>query len=276
MPDERKATAGQKRTVHRSPRYPVLTLGDAVHRAKIIYEHDKRSLTKSEVLLGHLGIKPGTGTANRILSSLKQYGFLDEQDGRLRISDTAFKVLHLSDGSPEKIRLIREAAIKPWIVQEVLRAFPGGLPSDANLGDFLVNKKHFNPDSAPFFVGVLRDNLSLSELDGEGYGAILDPETSGPLDLPPSPAPGSEPRLGHGAEDKMEGGPSDALRSNPAEISTPYNYPLSKDCMGIVRFRGRPTQADIDRLVKFLELGKLAFPESVSNLKTGANGDGDA
>lgn len=51
------------------------------------------------------------------------------------------------------------------------------------------------------------------------------------------------------------------MNLNPeAEVSTPYTYPLSKDCTGIVRFRGKPTVGDVERLIQFLTLSKSAFP----------------
>ena len=160
-----------RKSVHRSPRYPGLTFRDALDRVRTIYNKGRRAPATASVVLGHLALTAGSGPANRILSALKQYGLLDDQGGQLRVSDAAFKMLTLSDDSPEKAQLIREAALKPPIIQEVLEAFPEGLPSDSNLSDFLISEKSFNPDSVSFFIRVIRDNLAVAHLDPAGYGA---------------------------------------------------------------------------------------------------------
>lgn len=247
--EHQEATA--KRSVHRSPKYPGLTFSEALERARVIYERDRRTPAKAETVLGHIGIRPGSGTANRILSALKQYGLLDEQElGKLRVSDSAYRILELSEGSPEREGLIRDAALRPSIIQEVLAKFPDGLPSDATLGDFLKFEKNFNPDAVSFFVRVLRDNLAFV---GPGIGAR---DTS--IAAPRRDELVDEPR---GYAHVSSGLPSRTPDVGP-DLSDPYNYPLSRDCLGIVRFRGQPTQADIQRLIDFLNLSKLAFPES--------------
>jgi hypothetical protein len=234
-----------KRSVHRSPKYPGLTFTDALERIKIIYKEDRRSPATAQVVLRHLGLTAGSGPANRILSALKQYGLLDDLAGQLRVSDTAFKMLTLSEGSPEKAKLMSEAALKPPIIKEVLEAFPEGLPSDANLSDFLISEKSFNPDSVSFFIKVVRDNLSVAQAIASVYRAPGEQHEEAGMD--------------QGGETSLAGGVS---AETMPEISAPYTYPLSKECMGYVRFRGRPTQEDVDRLIKFLELSKSAFPDS--------------
>ncbi len=230
-----------KRTILRSPKYPGLTFADALERIRTIYKEDRRSPATATVVLRHLGLTAGSGPANRILSALKQYGLLDDLAGQFRVSDAAFKMLTLSDDSPEKAKLMSEAALKPPIIQEVLEAFPEGLPSDANLSDFLITEKSFNPDAVSFFIKVVRDNLSVAQAFASVYGAPNEQREE--------------------AKRVDQGGETLGAETMP-EISASYTYPLSKECMGYVRFRGRPTQVDVDRLIKFLELSKSAFPDS--------------
>ena len=244
MEKEPQTTDARKRSVLRSPKYPGLTFNDALARVRTVYDNDKRSPVKPETVLEHLGLAPGSGPANRILSALKQYGLLDEREGKLKVSDAAYRIIHLSEESPERVRALREAALKPQVIQDVLVEYPDGLPSDANLRDYLIGEKQFNPDAVSFFIKVLRDNLAVAEEAQTAYDSTM-PPAEGDVNE------GSG-RVGMTGDERLRRG-EDAL--------SPFNYPLSRECTGIVRFRGQPTRADVDRLIQFLELSKSAFPD---------------
>src|SRR6267378_4519644 len=102
MDPERSDHQKTRRPVHRSPRYPGLTFTQALERVRAIYANDKRAPASPAVVLSHLNLAPGSGPANRILSALKQYGLLEEQDGQLRVTDTAYKMIALSPESAER------------------------------------------------------------------------------------------------------------------------------------------------------------------------------
>ena len=235
-----------KKPVHRSPRYPGLTLRDAIERTRTIYEHDKRSPAKPEVVLNHLGIRLGTGAANRILSALKQYGLVEESDGRLRVSEAGFRIVNMSEESPERRRLLREAALKPTIIQDVLDAYPDGLPSDVNLGDFLLHEKNFNPDSVPFFVRVLRDNLSLAGFDEDGYGGFV------------------QERQGEAA---VQSSTPDQPPSRRAELMAPsgqegqIQFNCSPSSGVSLAYRGKVTKKTIHKLIGYLRLELEDLPD---------------
>src|SRR2546428_186372 len=108
MEQPKIAEPAGKRSI-RSPKYPRLTFTDALERIRIIYREDRRSPATAQVVLRPLGLTAGSGPANRILSALKQYGLLDDLAGQLRVSDAAFKMLTLSESSPERAKLIGEA-----------------------------------------------------------------------------------------------------------------------------------------------------------------------
>src|SRR5260370_8401464 len=87
---------GTKRKVHRSPNYPSMGLKEALEKARLIYDAEKRSFGSPEVLRADMGYTASTGPAGRALSALKQYGLLDEKDGHYRISDTPSALLNPS------------------------------------------------------------------------------------------------------------------------------------------------------------------------------------
>jgi hypothetical protein len=155
---------------HRSPNFPAMALADAVQKVRTIYGQDRRTPTSAAVMLSHLGYgKNVSGSAGRVLAALKQYGLLDEVGDNLRVSDAAFRIFSLSDGSPERVTAIKECARKPRIFREVLEEYPDGLPSDATLSDWLIDKKGFNPTSIAAFIRSFRATIVYAKLE-PGYG----------------------------------------------------------------------------------------------------------
>src|SRR5438046_1693739 len=130
-----KTPTPPKKTVVKGPKWPGLTFTDALAKAKTIYNHEKRNATTADVMLGHLGVKAGTGRANRILAALRAYGLVQRlAGGNYKISDKAWKmIVVLPDDSPERQQLIREAALSPSLFKEILAAYPDELPSDGTL-----------------------------------------------------------------------------------------------------------------------------------------------
>src|SRR4026208_1881978 len=114
--DQAEAKSNTKKSSFRSPNYPVLDLGAAIVKARIIYEHEKKAPTTREVIREHLGYeaKPGVtgGPGGRAISALRQYGLLKAQGDQLKISEGAFTILHYDESSPERQAAIREAALK--------------------------------------------------------------------------------------------------------------------------------------------------------------------
>jgi hypothetical protein len=141
----------------------MLNLEQAIEKARIVYNADKRSFTSRAVILKHLGYKDeGSGVGNRELSALKQYGLLEEKNGQFRISDRAYAILFLSDTSDEKRNEISQAAIAPAIFQELWSKY-GSDASNETLRDYLIHRKNFNPASVNDVVENYRDTIALAK-----------------------------------------------------------------------------------------------------------------
>lgn len=154
---------GTKRKVHRSPNYPAMGLKEALEKARLIYDAEKRSFGSAEVLRADMGYTAGTGPAGRALSALKQYGLLDEKDGHYRISDGAFALLELSHGSEEYRSALKEAVLRPAIFNELMGHYAGNIPSDTNLRDYLLRVKKFNPAAVGDFIKMFRETIELAK-----------------------------------------------------------------------------------------------------------------
>jgi len=163
----------------RSPNFPSISLSDALAKARVLYDKDKRASSSLKTILGHLGFgQKLSGSAGRVISALRQFGLVEETGGQYRITEGAARIFTLSENAPERVAAIREAAQKPAIYREVLAQYKDGLPSEANLKDFLILKKKFNPDSVDTFIRVFKATIELAKLTP---GVYTDGEPNDPV-----------------------------------------------------------------------------------------------
>jgi hypothetical protein len=237
-----------KRKIHRSPNYPSLSLGDAIDRAKQIYDAEKRTPASADTILAHLGYRPGVGPGLRALSALRQYGLLEERNGQDRISDDAFHILTLSETSQDRQNALREAAKRPALIRQVLDNYKGTIPSDLNLRDYLIKTHHFNPDSVATFIKVLRETVELAKLGSEDHTEATDAE---------------------GAEQSAEMTEQPQSTKSPTLPATQgerelFRFPLSQGSSVRILVSGPTGPKEIEKLIKVLQLQKELLTESNS------------
>lgn len=222
----------------RSPNFPAIALSDALSKARTLYEKDRRAWASISTVLGHLGFALKlSGSTARVISALRQFGLIEQNDKMIRVSDAAVRLLTLSDGSPDRAATLRDCAMKPQIYREIFASYPEGLPSDAALKDYLILQKKFNPDSVETFLRVFRASIEFakavpgaytSESEASNTAAMLEPsasatqptgQTSSPAGIPPMRWVLSVPR-GVSAELKIVGSDvrADDLRRLKAQI----------------------------------------------------------
>lgn len=202
----------------RSPNFPALALEDALKRAQIVYEKDRRASISGTVILEHLGYgKKISGSAGRVLSALRQYALLDDTaDDKYRISDNAYLILTLPGDSAKRWEAIQKAATNPAAFRDVLKKYPEGLPSDSALREYLIAERGFNADSIELFIRALKTTITFAKLD---QGAYHGPDDEVPLDLSRNlPDPAKSPATGVSREvsSLAEG---EAVLQWPASIS---------------------------------------------------------
>lgn len=166
----------------RSPNFPVISLPEAIKKAKVLYDADGRTAVSPKVLLGHLGYgEKLSGAAGRIIAALRQYGLVEDVAGdKYRVSDAAFHIFTLSEAAPLRVQAIAASAKKPPVFREVLAAYPDRLPSDSALRDFLIAEKKFNPVSVETFIRALKGTVDFAKPhdhtkqdDGEAAAAVF-------------------------------------------------------------------------------------------------------
>ncbi|MDQ3801570.1 MAG: hypothetical protein M3384_19280 [Acidobacteriota bacterium] len=257
-------TEKEKRNVHRSPQFPILDLEDALGKTDIIFKNDRRAFTTAEAILSHLGYENAkrAGYHGRIIAALKHFGFLDEEANKLRVSETAFKILHLPEESEERNQLLKEAALLPNSFKKLWDFFNGEIPSDKTLESHLIITEKFNPDSVEKFIKVFRQTVIFAKLNGETVNGQtnLENETS----LVKSESPEAKE---NDSNTKLNSGNSSEYELKNDE--TMMRFPISRTSEARVIFTGQVTQEAIRKLRTLLENIEDIYPtkEEIENEK---------
>ena len=253
MASDEKGTATAGRGP-RSPNFPAIGLSDAITKARVLYEKDKRSLVSHGTILSHLGFGAKlSGSTARVISALRQFGLLEEEGGQLRVTEAATRLFTLSDSSPERLRALQECARKPAIYREILQHYADGLPSDAALSDYLLLAKKFNPASTDTFIRVFKASLEFAKISPGAYDA----SDSGGSDRENMATETHKPRVAGSsthAPAVFSGGGSGHY--TPSERT--YCWPLPNGVIAEVRFTGDAGVTHFDFLQQYLELAKRA------------------
>jgi hypothetical protein len=158
--------AKARKAVMRSPGYPALSLSEAIEKAKIIWEHEKKHPAPLSALETHWGFTVGSGAVSRTVASLGKYGLLEDEGAgnnkNYKLTEAALEIILAPEGSAEKASRIKEASLAPAIFKELWDHFGGELPSDANLESHLLLKKHFNPGKVKEFIQTFKSTLDFA------------------------------------------------------------------------------------------------------------------
>jgi hypothetical protein len=127
----------------RSPRYPSMSLEDAVEHGRTIFEKDRRHPIAREVAAGHIGYKSLNGAADSALSTLMQYGVLEKvAKGEVRVSQLVVDIL-FPDNPEQRAEAIRIVASNPPLFKALDDRFPEAIPSNETLRSYLT-RENFN------------------------------------------------------------------------------------------------------------------------------------
>jgi hypothetical protein len=164
-----QATEVRKRKRGRSPSYPGIDLGEAIERARALYEKEAKHAAPINAILAHWGYKAGSGPGLVAFAALKKFGLLvEEGSGRGRkgrLSDEALAII--LDGrpdSPDRLRRIQEAALRPLIHQELWQKYAGNLPSEETLRYELQVEKGFTERAVKEFIPEYKQTIEFAGL----------------------------------------------------------------------------------------------------------------
>lgn len=200
-------TTGEKRTVHRSPGYPAVSLPKAIEYVKVLYEQDKQLKMALPTVAKHLGLGERTSSFMQLVATFKKFGLtVDEgttNSRRISVSDLA---LHILKGPAEvKEEAIKVAALRPRIYAELWNVWGSSVPSEESQQWYLLDNRKFNQSVIKQFLRDFWATIQFAGLeqaekldaatppDGQNLSDTLENslarvDRAGEAGLPPSPA----------------------------------------------------------------------------------------
>lgn len=164
---------------HRSPSYPSLTIDDAIERAHILYRLEGKHPALASTAVSHWGYKQKSSGGLKSISALKSYGLISDagnsQDRTVRLTDNGLAIVQDErQVSPERDKLITEAAFKPKIFSEMWAKYGDSLPSLETVKHYLVVDKAYNPSAFGDIIRAYKAALSrrteeITEDKGDDY-----------------------------------------------------------------------------------------------------------
>lgn len=166
----------------RSPKHPAIDLGAAIKRLEEFYgeanEHPVLVAAACEVWrLSH-----GSGTANRLISALLQFGLLEAvgkaKERQVCVTERGKMIATDPEGvTEERAPAIYEAALEPPVYRKVWDQWGPALPNDRMMVPELKREYGFNSNAIEDFIRDFRATLEFAGVDKKGdNGEIEEPE----------------------------------------------------------------------------------------------------
>lgn len=179
MSDAHEAEAPKARRYEgRSPNYPFFDLERSLARSAQLYESEKLHATPVAAALRHWGYSNPGGKAAMTLSSLKQFGLLEDigrgEGRRVKLTTLAYDILNTPHAT-ERDSLVRNAALLPEVHREMWAQYGSALPSDSSLEWTLTKDWRFTHAGAQDFLRQWKRTMVYAGLNAE-VSTNVDPE----------------------------------------------------------------------------------------------------
>jgi hypothetical protein len=148
----------------RSPSFPFIGLREALDRARTFYEAEQRNAARPETAAAHWGYSPKSSGGKQTVAALRAFGLVDG-DSLVKLSGRALRILlDEREGSEERLRLVRQAALMPTIHARLWERYGAELPSAQTLRLSLILDEGFNENSVDDFLTEYRETLEYARL----------------------------------------------------------------------------------------------------------------
>jgi hypothetical protein len=153
-----------KKNKTRSPNYPAISLPEAIEKIKGLYQADGRAGSPKKTAFVHLGYGGANGKSLGVISALKKYGLIVEENDRILLTEDSFIVL-LSTDEKKKLDIIQKLALNPELYNLIWGQYhETGLPSDESLREDLIFGHQFNENSVSGFIKDFRATIEFAKL----------------------------------------------------------------------------------------------------------------
>ncbi len=148
----------------RSPSFPFISLSEALHRARDLYNAERRNLIHPDVVVACWDYSPRSSGGKQTIAALRAYGLLEDVRGDLRLTDRAQHILVREPGTAGRSDLLRQAALSPPVFAKLWERYGADLPSDKSLRSYLVLELKFNENAVEDLLRSYRETLAFAEL----------------------------------------------------------------------------------------------------------------
>ncbi len=246
-------------TKGRSPNYPSISLGDALERARQIYEAEHTNPAPRIAIAKDLGYTLN-GASQQLIGSLTRYGILEKADGDLRLSKDVVDVMELPPGDSRRAETIERLALTPKLFSELKERFPDGLPSEETLRHHLITSKDFLPKAAGEVIRVYHDTVNLVSQEKSACNAETNADEGSESVIPePVTSTLATRREVPVAYTLVKDEPQREPSMN-VEAGQSLQFPLSENSEVRILFSGPIAREDIDKVKSHLDLTRDAFP----------------
>jgi hypothetical protein len=145
----------------RSPNYPALSLPEAIDKVTALYRAHHTHPAPREIAVRGMGYNTLNGASATAISALHKYGLLDRVGDQVKISDRALRILH-PESAAERKAAISEAAGEPTLFGELAERFPGRMPSDELLRNYLI-RRGFAPGAVTAVITAYQETSEMVE-----------------------------------------------------------------------------------------------------------------
>ncbi|WP_295562246.1 hypothetical protein [uncultured Sphingomonas sp.] len=178
----------------RSPAYPSYHLSEAIDFISKVHGEDRQHPVPREVAARHMGFSGTTGTSDRALSSVLQYGLAEKvAKGEIRVTDLALSILHPHDENERKESL-NTAAFNPQLFRELRQRYPGRPPAQPTLTSYLTREGFAAAATGPAAKAFLETCRFLQQ---EGAYEVREESTAPASDPSTELAPEASTRTAH-------------------------------------------------------------------------------
>lgn len=266
-----------KRKRERSPSYPAISLGPAVEKAKDLYQVERSYLAPIDTILKDWGYAPKSGAGLVVVAALLKFGLLEDEGSgparKARITEFGQRIIRdTREESPDRARLLREAALRPQIHRELWDRFGGELPSDSNLHATMIFEFGFTDGGAKEFIREYKDTIAYARLTDDD-----DDHSASPTSYPVAP---SASEITAASVPSHAGFPTVVRRPATAGVPAPIVLPLpiatSMDRWPSLVLPYRLTKAEWDSMKTLLNAMENGIVEQTAVQAGAAQGSGAA
>lgn len=228
----------------RSPEYPAFDLEEALNKARVLYKAEKRNAAPIAATFKHWDYSPRSGAGQRAVATLDKFGLVTTEGSgdnrKIKLSEEAFKILvDERPDSPDRLQLIREAALLPAIHSDLWKMYGADLPSEDTLR-FGLRTRGFSELAANELMREYRRTLAFAKL--ERNATLTEDNQDNKLD-----------------PDESNGDGQNEHRRREQGM-TVLSLQVSDRLVEIAVAGGPLTKSELAILCKYLELQKLVAP----------------